>query len=558
MASASIFTFLLLFLLLASIAYPDSSQAAAASGGGSWQLLQPNIGITAMHMQLLHNDRVVIYDRTDFGRSNLSLPDGRCRHNPNDTALNIDCTAHSVEYDVAANTFRALFVYSDIWCSSGAVMPNGTLIQAGGYNDGDKVVRVFDPCEDSGCDWVEAGSVLAVKRWYATSHVIPGGRQIIIGGRRQFNYEFYPKAADGGSALKKLPFLVETFEAGHENNLYPFVFLSPDGSLFVFANNRAISLDYLNNKVIRTYPVIPGGNPRSYPSTGSAVLLPLRNLNDGAKCEAEVLVCGGAPKGSFGQVEKRGNFVPALDTCGRIKITDPDPQWAMETMPLRRTMGDMTLLPNGDVLIINGASNGTAGWENAHGPVLNPVLYRPNAPPGSRFQVQNPTQIPRMYHSSSILLRDGRILVGGSNPHIGYEFRGVQYPTELRLESFSPGYLDPGNDYLRPRIYSPPSQHAVTHGQDVVIRFNIRGRINFSAISATLVAPSFTTHSFAMSHRLLELGFGNSVKLVGNLAYEIRARAPGTEYLAPAGYYMLFVVHQGIPSEGIWIQIKSQ
>jgi hypothetical protein len=37
------------------------------------------IGITAMHMQLLKNDRAVIFDRTDFGMSNLSLPNGQCQ-----------------------------------------------------------------------------------------------------------------------------------------------------------------------------------------------------------------------------------------------------------------------------------------------------------------------------------------------------------------------------------------------------------------------------------------------------------------------------------------------
>jgi hypothetical protein len=37
------------------------------------------IGITAMHMQLLKNDRAVIFDRTDFGMSNLSLPNGECQ-----------------------------------------------------------------------------------------------------------------------------------------------------------------------------------------------------------------------------------------------------------------------------------------------------------------------------------------------------------------------------------------------------------------------------------------------------------------------------------------------
>lgn len=36
-----------------------------------------------MHMQLLHNDKVIMFDKTDFGPSNISLPFNRCRYDPN-------------------------------------------------------------------------------------------------------------------------------------------------------------------------------------------------------------------------------------------------------------------------------------------------------------------------------------------------------------------------------------------------------------------------------------------------------------------------------------------
>ncbi len=62
----------------------------ATVGGGRWELLLPNIGSTAMHMQLLQNDRVIIFDCTDFGKSNLSLPNGKWRHNPKERVLKVD------------------------------------------------------------------------------------------------------------------------------------------------------------------------------------------------------------------------------------------------------------------------------------------------------------------------------------------------------------------------------------------------------------------------------------------------------------------------------------
>ncbi|XP_043708549.1 aldehyde oxidase GLOX1-like [Telopea speciosissima] len=525
----------------------------AAPGVGRWELLKRSIGISAMHMQLLNNDRVIIYDRTDFGASNLSLPRGKCRDDHHDQILKHDCTAHSAEYAVLTNSIRPLMVKTDVWCSSGALFPDGRLIQTGGYNDGERVIRIFRPC--SGCDWEEIPFGLNARRWYATNHVLPDGRVIVIGGRRQFNYEFYPKPKSTNRVFY-LPFLAQTSDPYEENNLYPFVHLNVDGNLFIFANNRAILLDYTKNFVVKTYPVIPDGHPRNYPSTGSSVLLPLKNLQQ-RSVGAEVLICGGAPRGSFRKVNSSRIFIEALKTCGRIRITDPKPTWFMETMPLARVMGDMILLPNGHVLIINGAVRGTAGWEDGKDPVFNPVLYRPDNPPGSRFEIQNPTSIPRLYHSSAILLRDGRVLVGGNNPHRFYDFAGVPYPTDLSLEAFSPAYLSSENLKFKPRIISPKSQTKLSYGQRLVVRFLVSGAVNKKRVWVTMVAPSFTTHSFSMNQRLLVLGGGNVLAAPPptKLAYDVAVITPNSAFLAPSGYYLLFVVHQEIPSEGIWIQI---
>jgi hypothetical protein len=85
----------------------------------------------------------------------------------------------------------------------------------------------------------------------------------------------------------------------------------------------------------------------------------------------------------------------------------------MEDMPIARVMGDMLLLPNGDIIIINGAGRGTAGWENSQDPVRSPVIYCPSAASDQRFSVMSASPKPRLYHSSAVLLPDGRVLVGG-------------------------------------------------------------------------------------------------------------------------------------------------
>ncbi|XP_024987327.1 aldehyde oxidase GLOX-like [Cynara cardunculus var. scolymus] len=519
---------------------------------GNWVLLQRSIGISAMHMQLLHNNKVVIFDRTDFGASNLSLPFGEtCRLN--DELLRPDCTAHSILYDVPSNTFRPLYVQTNVWCSSGTVDPTGTLVQTGGYHAGDHRIRLFTPCNDQSCDWIELARNLTVQRWYASNHILPDGNIIIVGGRRAFSYEFYPRNPIGSSSLNlfNLTFLMETSDYQEENNLYPFLHILPDGNLFIFANQRSILLDYVHGRVVREFPPIPG-EKRSYPSTGSSVLLPI-NLHENVQSPpVEVMICGGARAGSFSMAE-RGLFMAASRTCGRMNLNSLQPYWITEKMPLRRIMPDMILLPTGDVLIINGAARGTAGWENAIEPALHPVLYEPRK---RLFTVLNPTTRPRMYHSAAVLLPDGRILVGGSNPHVSYQFSGVNYPTDLSLESFSPPYMDDRFAYYRPSILSVEYgiDESVIYGQ----YFNITLTMTLSGLDrrliVTMVAPSFTTHSFAMNQRVLFLHIV-SVEHLSVFGYKVTVRAPASPNVAPPGYYMLFVIHDGIPGQSVWVKL---
>ncbi|THF97969.1 aldehyde oxidase GLOX [Camellia sinensis] len=549
------------FPLNTTTTFPNPQETTpSGTGGGEWVRLHDSIGVSAMHMQLMYDNKVVIFDRTDFGLSNLSLPSGKCRYN--DAVLKLDCSAHSLLYDVASNTFRPLMVLTNIWCSSGSVRPDGTLVQTGGYLAGDKKIRLFTPCSTTTdaaaeqCDWFELPQQLLVRRWYSSNHILPDGRLIVVGGRRQFNYEFFPKNSINGSLpeLFNLPFLHNTTDRFEENNLYPFLHLLPDGNLFIFANRRSISFDYVNNRVVKEFPEIPG-EKRNYPSTGSSVLLPLR----GNSPAPEVMICGGAPAFGFYQAEKLSVYVAASKTCGRLKVTDPEPQWLMENMPMSRVMSDMILLPSGDVLIINGASNGTAGWEDAVGPVLNPVLYSPTQPdPSKRFTVLSPTTIPRMYHSAAILLPDGRILVGGSNPHVQYNFTAMPYPTELSLEAFLPPYMAKEYSNLRPSILTVEARDkVVSYGQGFAITFMVATYRLYQDFKVAVIAPPFATHSFGMNQRLIYLDIIGGAQKLSMFGYKVSVVAPVTQNIAPPGYYMLFVVHNGIPGECVWIQINN-
>lgn len=509
---------------------------------GRWQIVEGNIGISAMHMQVLHDNTVVMFDRTDFGPSLVPLSGGRCRVDPADTALQTDCTAHSVLFDLATNSFRALTLLTDSWCSSGAVLPNGTLIQTGGFNDGDHVVRSFTPCNARSCDWIETPNYLAQRRWYASNQILPDGRVIVVGGRRQFNYEFFPRES-GNNNLFWMGFLRDTIDPD-ENNLYPFLHLLPDGNLFVFANTRSVLFDYNGNRVVRDFPPIPGGDPRNYPSSGSSVLLPLDENSGGVG--AEVMICGGAPRGSHQAAMNGTSFAQALSSCGRMRVSDLDASWAMEDMPMGRVMGDMVILPSGDVAILNGAARGTAGWEAARDPVMTPVLYSPAGAPGRRFSVMAAASRPRLYHSAAVLIPDGRVLVGGSNPHVYYNFTGVDFPTDLSLEAFSPPYMS----VVRPRVLAVPADMA--YGRPFSVTFAAAG---LDGVSFRLISPAFSTHSFGMNQRMVVMRLAGVSRLVVPFFYSATVVGPSSAAIAPPGYYMLFVVRNGIPSVGTWVNL---
>ncbi|KAL1188155.1 Aldehyde oxidase GLOX [Cardamine amara subsp. amara] len=515
-----------------------------------WEMLLPSIGISAMHMQVLHNGMVIMFDRTDFGTSNISLAGGMCRYDPSDTAVKFDCSAHSVLYDVVSNTFRPLNVQTDTWCSSGAVLPNGTLVQTGGYNDGERAARMFTPCGyTQRCDWIEFPQYLAQRRWYATNQILPDGRIIVVGGRRQFNFEIFPRP-DSRSRGSRFEFLRETSDGSNENNLYPFLHLLPDGNLFVFANTRSIVFDYKKNRIVKEFPEIPGGDPRNYPSSGSSILLPLDETKN-TNIEPEIMVCGGAPKGGFSYVKSRRGFMPATSTCGRLKLSNPNPSWEMETMPLPRVMGDMLLLPTADVIILNGAGAGTAGWENARDPVTRPVIYHPF---DRRFSIMSTPSRPRMYHSSAVLLPDGRVLVGGSNPHVYYNFTNVEYPTDLSLEAYYPPYLSFTSDLIRPKILT--SDKVVSYKRSFNVNFSTPQFLTVDLLSVRILAPSFTTHSFAMNQRMVILKLLSVERDQLTNSYRVNALGPSTAEIAPPGYYMLFLVHAGVPSSGAWVHIE--
>jgi hypothetical protein len=388
---------------------------------------------------------------------------------------------------------------------------------------------------------------------YGTQQALPDGRSLVIGGRRAFSYEFVPAAGQSNTAAVPLQILRDTTD-DVENNLYPFVHLLPDGNMFVFANDRSVVFDPRTGQVIRELPVLPGGG-RNYPASGMSALLPL-DLRRENVISPEVIVCGGSTKAAF-KLGETNNFPAALRDCARINPTKPNAKWAIDLMPVGRVMGDMLILPTGDLLILNGAAKGCSGWGFARQPVLTPFLYSPRQPRGSRFRALTATTVPRMYHASSALLPDATVLVSGGNTNSAYNFSGVDFPTEVRSERFSPPYLAPERVAIRPQIDLPSVPAAgMVYGTKFTFQFTTPAQaVTRDDMKVTMYAPPFTTHGYSMNQRLLVMSVTGFV--ANGQRYTITVDAPLTPEVAPPGYYLVYVVAKGTPSKAAWVKIHK-
>ncbi|CAI0543434.1 unnamed protein product [Linum tenue] len=383
-------------------------------------------------------------------------------------------------------------LHTDTWCSSGGLTVDGNLISTGGFQGGANTVRHLDNCPKS--VWREYPSALAAPRWYSTQAQLADGRMIVIGGRAAQSFEYIPQQ-EGTSNTKPFffDFLQQTTDPD-ENNLYPFVFLSPDKNVFVFANNRSVLLNPNTNAVVKEFPVLPGGH-RNYPASGMAVLLPLevKTEDPNEVPDAEVLVCGGSAHIDSYTLASKNMFYEALQDCGRLKITRPNPNWRRELMPTSRVMGDMVII--------------------------------------------------------------GKVLIAGSNTNNGYIYDAM-YPTELRVEKFSPPYFSPSRADKKPKIVDGGCPKTMTYGQQVTIKIELNEKKVFlKNFKVTMYVPAFTTHGVAMNQRLVKLLVKDAVN-VGEGRYDVTCMAPPSSAVAPEGYFMLSVVHNMLPTEAVWVQLK--
>ncbi|RPD67521.1 glyoxal oxidase precursor [Lentinus tigrinus ALCF2SS1-7] len=469
----------------------------------------------------------------------------------------------------------ALDVVTNSWCAGGAFLSNGTMANIGGdprgypgnptIKPGNQAIRLFGPClspTGEGCTVFEDPNLrLLAERWYPSSIRIFDGSLLIVGGSHvnsvfydidpELSFEFFPRKEE---TVRPSAFLERSLPA----NLFPRVFALPDGKVFMVANNRSIIYDIETNTETPV-PDIPNGIHVTVPTDGSAILLPLSPPD----YTPEVLVCGGS------QIDDRtqpANFTfqhPTSSQCSRITLTPEGiaKGWEVEHMIEGRIMLELVHIPNGQILISNGAQTGFAGIgglglsideSNADQPALIPSIYTPDALLGQRISNEGmpSSGIARMYHSTITLTPQGNFLIAGSNPNNTTRVGplDVKFPAEFRVQTLNPPYMS----VQRPRILSMPER--LRFGERVTVPVSLPGALNRSGakVQVSLMDLGFSTHGFHMGARLVFMEAS-----VARDGKSLTFVTPPNGRVYPPGPASVFLTVDDVSSEGAWVMMGS-
>jgi Domain of unknown function (DUF1929) len=180
-----------------------------------------------------------------------------------------------------------------------------------------------------------------------------------------------------------------------------------------------------------------------------------------------------------------------------------------------------TLLPDGAVLVTGGTS--AAGFSDPSGSVRVAEMWNPAT---EEWSTLASNRVDRVYHSTTLLLPDGRVLHAGSGD-------GPGLSRELNAELFSPPYLFRGS---RPVLADVPP--TLGYGDSFFVGTPDGPRV----VRVTLIRLPSVTHAFDQSQRFLELEFQRAA---GGLTVE----APPSSFVAPPGPYLLTLLNSaGVPS----------
>lgn len=460
-------------------------------------------------------------------------------------------------YDASSVTFLPIPEgMGDLFCAGATTLADGTLLVAGGsawkylgedntgFVDGLSDSWTFDSATTS---WTRQGD-MSVRRWYPTIMTTSDGNGLAVSG-----IEHLPQPQTLVQSVESFDGAWSTVEGADVLlPMYPRLFTVPSGPMkgdIFYETDSTLwgpfgehpleamwSIEQVLDKDTNTWsPVGPSVfGARQHANT---VMLPLTPA-DGYT--ARLVTLGG----SIGRSQLGSNLVE-MTTLGATGVThavvDPlhQPRWFPNTV----------ILPDGKLLTTGGSLNDNVYVHGQRSPAVLPA--ESFDPATGKWTQLAPMTVDRTYHSSSILLPDGRVLVGGHVPlpvpwrdvrdNVPYESQIV----ETRLEIYEPAYLHWGAS--RPVITNAPE--AITYGQS----FEVATPDASSIVDAILIHPGATTHAWDVNERAVIL------PVLGVDGDTLTFTAPPDGDVAMPGPWMLFLRTQApqglVPSVATFVDL---
>jgi hypothetical protein len=429
--------------------------------------------VIGVHSVVLHTGKVLL-----FGRTNPTI---------------------AYVFDPASNTTVEVDPPANMECAAVVPLADGRILAVGGIakgNVGIKNILLFDPVT---LRWT-AQPPTPLGRYYPTATRLANGTVVISGGTTvtgapNDTVEVYtppPAGSDVGTLTRV---------SDHHSTIYPRQYLMPDGKVLEVTANRASLLDPT------TWLWSPLPSPSGHGTGQTFTLLPGSPAGS-----TKVLVAGGL-SGATGH--------PALSKAETFDESTPTVGWkTVASLPQTRAHMASAWTPDGQLIGVGG--NNLNLFDGA---VYTTLSYDPVANQWTTMATQTTR---RAYHSTAVLLPDGRILSAGDTGTGG---------GGGTLEIFSPPYLFKG---AAPAITSAPDD--VTNGTAFAVTATPGSR-------AVLMSPGASTHTADMDGRIISLD--QTATTSG-----MTATAPAAN-VAPPGWYMLFVVDStGVPSTAHWIHLS--
>lgn len=436
--------------------------------------------------------------------------------------------------DVNGNNLAAIpYNTSELFCSGHSLLPDGRLFVAGGgvfLRFGINATTIFnlDPLP-SAPPPATSGPTMTDARWYPSTVTLGNGETAILSGDAclkgvppdcDIEFNNIPEVLNStGTSLRSL--------TGAERQLtwYPWVFVASDGR--VFHAGPLSPSRWLNTTGTGAW----GLTEKPYFYSQSQPFLTFREWGSAVMYDVDKVMISG------------GGFNTASETAETIDLTNEIGNWTpTDQMEFARRHHNLTILADGTVL----ATGGTQGEGfNNNCPkytVREAELWNPGTGMWTTLAAMSKR---RQYHSTAVLLKDGRVLVSGGT----YDDATPNcdpLPAELQQEIFTPPYLfnPDGSPATRPNLTNAPE--TITYGTQFLV--NTPSPISIGKV--TMVRLSSVTHSTNMNQRINHLTFSR----VGT---GLRVNAPANGNLCPPGHYMLFIINNaGVPSVARTVKIQ--